>query len=253
MSSFLLVYSYFLLNNGLNSSTSNSFAPSPAYFEHHQLLLQQPDSTTEDSVSTLEVNFLLGGLVNVQKTLPEISVDLKFATPENFTKSIVYNGLKKAYLQKEVVAQLEVALANLKAIHPNYNLLIYDATQPHSAQQKIWDSALKLNLEKGTNHLSNPKKSSIQNYGVAVDITIVDENGKPLDMGTDYFEFSLIAKPKLEDKFLKNKQLTQQQLDNRQLQRQTMEAAGFIPSDTKWWQFEAMSLKAAAKKYSRLE
>ena len=57
-------------------------------------------------------------------------------------------------------------------------------------------------------YVSPPTSRSLHNYGAAVDITLVNENGVPLDMGAQYDEFNKIAYPRLEQYFLKNGKLT---------------------------------------------
>ena len=44
---------------------------------------------------------------------------------------------------------------------------------------------------------------SIHNYGAAVDLTICDGKGKPLDMGAGYDDIRKIAYPKYESQFSK--------------------------------------------------
>lgn len=213
----------------------------------------QIDSLEEDSISTLEVSCLLNGMVNVQKTLPQVNVALHFSTTNNFTQKAISAGLKKAYLQKETVAQLAKAAQLLKERHPEYQFLILDAAQSFSHQKIIYNAASQLGQSVAFNHLPSPKKPSEKAYGIALDITLVDSLGQPLDMGSNYFEFHQKVQPKLEAKLMKKGTLTPEQLKNRLLLRSVMTEAGFVQNETKWWQFEAMTKNAASKKYPVLE
>lgn len=69
----------------------------------------------------------------------------------------------------------------LKEKHPGYSLIVYDAARPMSVQKKMW------NVVKGTSksiYVSNPSRGGgLHNYGLAVDISILDNNGVPLPMG----------------------------------------------------------------------
>lgn len=234
-------------------SETKAFSPFQSFALQTSLPISLVDSTEEDSISTLEVSCLLNGLVNVQKSVPEIQVALHLSSTNNFTETALYVGLKKAYLHKETVAMLAQANSNLKAIHPGYSILILDAAQPFSVQKKLAILATQKLDKSNFNHLETGKKPGIKCYGVAVDVTIVDEKGTPLDMGTNYFAFEPQVQPKMESKYLKSNTLTETQVNNRLLLRKVMTEAGFIQSDSKWWQFESVPRKAAAKKYQALE
>ena len=93
----------------------------------------------------------------------------------------------------------------------------------------------------------------MHNYGIAVDITIVDEKGKELDMGFSPFRKSTLE---LYWQFAKMKmgfKLSQEQTENRKLLSETMKKAGFIPLSFEWWHFNGMTKDAARKKYIIIE
>jgi D-alanyl-D-alanine dipeptidase len=101
--------------------------------------------------------------------------------------------------------------------------------------------------------VANPNKGSMHNYGVAVDITIVDENGKELDMGFSPFRKSTLE---LYWQFAKMKmgfQLKKRQAENRQLLSDTMKKAGFLPLSYEWWHFNGMPKDQARRKYHIIE
>lgn len=68
--------------------------------------------------------------------------------------------------------------------------------------------------------------------GAAVDLTIIDTNGDPLDMGTDIADYTDEEKIKT---FADN--LTKQQVANRKLLHDLMVKEGFAPFYGEWWHF----------------
>lgn len=166
-----------------------------------------------------------------------LAIDLKYATTDNFVGQNMYGDFNKAYLHHIAADKLTHAIRNLKALHPAYRLVIYDALRPRSVQYLLWDKVKGTSRQK---YVADPKHGSIHNFGFAVDISILDENGKPLDMGTPFDDFTPLAQPRLEQAFLKEGKLTRQQIDNRLLLRKVMEDAGFIQLPVEWWHFDAL-------------
>ena len=186
------------------------------------------------------------GLVDVQTFDLSIRVVLPYASDDNFTKTALYESSQYAYLQPDAAEKLAKASRLLQQKHPNYRLLVLEAARPLSVQQKMW------NAVKGTPnniYVSSPKKTELHNYGAAVDVTITDDWGIELDMGTPYNFFGLEAQIEKEKELLKQGKLTQIQLDNRQLLRSVMNQAGFISYRRGWWHFNSCTLKEAKKKY----
>lgn len=101
--------------------------------------------------------------------------------------------------------------------------------------------------------VANPAKGSMHNYGIAVDITIVNMNGKELDMGLTPFKRSTVRL--YWDYALKKlgKKLSKEQKSNRKLLSDTMKQAEFIPLSFEWWHFNGMAKDKARKKYKIIE
>jgi D-alanyl-D-alanine dipeptidase len=195
---------------------------------------------------------LVKGLVDIKEIDPSIRVDLKYATSDNFMHKVLYSNLKRALLQKDVALRLAKVQEKLKSIHPNYSLLVYDAARPVSVQQKMWNALDTIPVKERSKFVSNPANRSIHNFGAAIDLTIVDGNGKPLDMGAGYDDIRKIAYPSLESKFLASGELTQKQIDNRKLLRSVMSSEGFRNIPTEWWHFNACSRDEAKRIYKVL-
>ncbi|HWV30410.1 MAG TPA: M15 family metallopeptidase [Dyadobacter sp.] len=194
------------------------------------------------------------GLVDIQKVDPEILVELKYSTTDNFIGRDVYGELTRAYLQPEMAKRLAKANALLKKEKPGHHLLVYDAARPNSAQYDLWNALdhLEIPARSKTQYVADPKIGSNHNFGCAVDLTVVDENGKPLDMGTKFDFFGPLAYPRSEQEMLKKGKLTARQIENRQLLRKVMTQVGFKVNTTEWWHFDGMSKAQARAKYGMI-
>ena len=193
------------------------------------------------------------GLVEVQQAIPGILVELKYATTDNFMHKNVYGCLQKAYLQKEVVARLKKAQDYLSASHPGYHLLIYDATRPLSKQWDLWNALPQYSPKIRSNYVANPAEHSIHNYGSAVDLTVADEQGRPLDMGTHFDFFGEMAYPSREKALLASGKLKKEAYSNRLILRKAMIHGGFMPIEYEWWHFNAFSRAEAKRRFAVLK
>lgn len=193
------------------------------------------------------------GLVDVQSVNPAIRVDLKYASDDNFMGKILYDKLRTVYLQQDVAKRLSNCQEYLDSIRPGYALLVYDGVRPLETQQKMWDALDTLPVWERSRFVSNPANRSLHNFGAAVDLTIVDEAGKVVDMGADYDDIRKIAYPSMEQHFLATGELTAEQVQNRQLLRRVMQQGGFTPIQSEWWHFNACTRATAKWKYTLLE
>jgi len=204
-------------------------------------------------MSALERKYIDAGLVDVHQFDTSIRVLLKYATSDNFVKCNVYGSLEKAYTQKDVAEMLAKAQKYLNEKKQGYHLIIFDATRPMSVQKKMWDT-LKMPAYEKIKYLSNPAYGGgLHNYGVAVDLSIVDDKEKELDMGTPFDFMGELASPQCEAKMLSTRKLTQQQIDNRKLLRSIMNKAGFYAIPYEWWHFNLCAIQTAQSKYKVIE
>jgi D-alanyl-D-alanine dipeptidase len=203
-------------------------------------------------VSDLEKQLRALGLVNIHDLDSSINVDLKYSTLDNFIGLDVYGNFDKCFLQQDVAIKLVAAEKYLKTKFPTYSLVVFDAVRPLHIQQKMWDTIALPPGEK-IKYLSNPKHFSLHNYGAAVDISIVDENGMQLDMGTPFDFFGEKAHPIKEQEFLATGELTKNEISNRQTLRNVMRSAGFFGIQTEWWHFNSCTREVAATKYQIVE
>ena len=201
---------------------------------------------------SIEVIMIEYGLVDVRELDPTIIVELKYSTSDNFLGKDIYEGMKNAYLQPDVAKLLVRAQKFLKSIYPEFSLIVYDAARPRSIQQKMWD-AVDAPFQEKIRFLANPANGSIHNFGAAVDVSIVDANGNPLDMGTGFDHMGELAYPSLEEVMLEQGKLKLVHIENRRLLRSVMRHAGFWGIQSEWWHFNACSRAEAKERYQIIE
>lgn len=205
-------------------------------------------------IPEVEQRMIALGLVDIQKLDSTIMVELKYSTTDNFVHTDVYGELTRAYLQPKPAEMLLKASQFLKEKNPNYRLLVYDAARPLAVQHTLWNLLDSIPPKKREDFVANPTKASIHNFGSAVDLTVYDlEAKKPLDMGTKYDFFGDLAYPRLESVMLRNKKLTQAQIDNRLVLRNAMVKAGYMRIESEWWHFNAMARVQAKARYKIIE
>lgn len=182
--------------------------------------------------------------------IPGVSAELKYATTDNFTHKNLYGDFQTCFIHKVAADKLRKAVENLRAGHPKYSFLIYDGLRPRSVQRVMWDYVKDTPQQR---YVANPVRGSMHNYGLAVDLTVTDENGKPLDMGAGFDDFRELSQPKLEKRYLASGQLTKPQVANRMILRNAMEKAGFIQLPHEWWHYDALPQKQAEKSFTLVE
>lgn len=214
-----------------------------------------PDTTkravTADS-SEYEKQFVRCGLQNIRDFDTNIRIVLLYNTDKNFLGKSFYGGLDKCYLPCDVATRLNNAQKYLKAEFPFYNLIVFDATRPQHIQKMMWDS-LKMHPAEKYNYVAHPDELSLHNYGAAVDVGIINENGVLLDMGTPFDFFGELAQPKFELQHLSEGKLSKPAYCNRLLLRRIMMRAGFYPITSEWWHFNACTKLYAAAHYTLVE
>jgi zinc D-Ala-D-Ala dipeptidase len=170
-----------------------------------------------------------------------IAVDLRYGTADNFVHSDVYSPLDCAWLHAHAAEKLHAAVTRLAQQSPHVRLLVLDALRPHRVQEMLWDSLAGTELHM---YLADPAIGSLHSYGMAIDVTLIDDEGRELDMGTGFDNMTLLAHPELEAEHLAHGQLTFAQLANRLLLRNAMEHAGWRSISTEWWHFDATEDRA---------
>ena len=207
------------------------------------------------------------GLVDIKTLDKEIGVELKYATTDNFVGKNMYGSLTRAYLVPSFAKRVINAQKILRKRFPKYNLHIYDAARPISVQRTM------RRMVEGTpmqDFVADGTRGGRHNYGVAVDLTITNEKGEPLDMGTgfDALENASAVKgtsdtsdpatrtievyrayiSKLEAQGVISKKAA----DNRILLIEVMHEAGLYPYRREWWHFELIESMSTIRSTYRL-
>ena len=161
--------------------------------------------------------------VELSTLAPGVRLDIRYATPQNFTKQALYPEarcrLRRAVAER--LARVQGALAQ-----EGLGLLVFDCWRPLSVQRRLWA------LIPDERYVADPKKGSRHNRGAAVDLTLVDGGGRPLAMGSDYDAFTPASHrgfPGLDGAARANRA----RLDR------AMAKEGFVGLPTEWWHFDA--------------
>lgn len=148
--------------------------------------------------------------------------DMKYATPDNFLKQAVYD-CGECYLRKSTAKALVKANEEFKSL--GYRIKLFDCYRPLSVQKKMWK------ILPGTHYVANPAKGSKHNRGAAVDLTLVDAQGKELDMGTSFDFFGKKAHHTCTT-------LPKKVLENRKLLKDVLNKYNFKSIFSEWWHYE---------------
>ena len=161
--------------------------------------------------------------VLVNKYIPDIYVELMYATDNNFTGVRIYD-FTDAYLRYGTVKKLANVQKELK--EQGYSLKIWDAYRPFEAQQKLWE------VYPDPNYVANPANGMKKhNLGGTVDITMVAADGSVISMPTEFDDFSLKAERDYSDiedeEAVKNVMILQNAMENN----------GFTGYQGEWWDY----------------
>lgn len=161
--------------------------------------------------------------VIVKKYIPDIYVELRYATENNFTGVKIYD-FTEAYLRYGTVKKLAQVQKELK--QQGYSLKIWDAYRPFEAQQKLWE------VYPDPNYVANPANGMKKhNLGGTVDITMVAADGTVISMPTEFDDFSLKADRDYSDiedeEAVKNVMILQNAMENN----------GFTGYQGEWWDY----------------
>ena len=164
--------------------------------------------------------------VIVKKYIPDIYVELMYATENNFTGVRIYD-FTDAYLRYGTVKKLANVQKELK--EQGYSLKIWDAYRPFEAQQKLWE------VYPNPNYVANPANGMRRhNLGGTVDITMVAADGSIIPMPTEFDDFSLKADRDYSD--IEDEDAVKNVL----ILQNAMENNGFTAYQGEWWGYSDM-------------
>jgi D-alanyl-D-alanine dipeptidase len=161
--------------------------------------------------------------IDLSTLQPAPILDIRYATPNNFTGQILYPEAK-AYLHRDPAQALQAVIEELA--QENLQLKVFDAYRPLSVQKKMFE------LVPDERYVSNPAKSlGRHTRGTAVDVTLTDAHGKELTMPTVFDDFS-------ERAHLSFTRLPATVIAHREKLKQVMEKHGFQAYAYEWWHYD---------------
>lgn len=166
-------------------------------------------------------------LADVRSLDPTIVVELRYATPNNFTGEPLpgYEG-NRAFLRREAASALARVQNDLRK--DGLSLKVFDAYRPVRATLAMVEWTKRVNR---SDLLTNGyiASRSRHNLGLAIDLTLIDtRTGEELAMGTPFDTFSAAAHTANASGIA---------AVNRQRLKTAMERHGFVNYDQEWWHY----------------
>ena len=161
-------------------------------------------------------------LVDAAPLVPDLLVRLAYAGPDNVAGRALYPRGMRCLLRRSVAERLALAARSLRA--RGFRLVAYDCWRGPSAQRALW----KAHPHPGS--VADPRRGSLHERGVAVDVALADLSGQAVAMPTafDAFVPEAAADAPLPDGPAK---------EHRDALRAAMHAAGFRVNPAEWWHF----------------
>lgn len=212
---FLVVVLLMVMSVGCNQEASKME-------ETQELETIQPETESQEEVVQEPVVVEDDTFVNVKEYIPDIVVELKYASVDNFTGQMIYD-FTDAYLRYGTVKKMILVQEALR--EDGLSLKIWDAFRPTSAQFILWEVC------PDSTYVANPNNGfSSHSRGNTVDITIVNKDGDEIVMPTGFDDFSKLADRDYSD-------CSQEAKENAILLESLMEQHGFKGYDGEWWHF----------------
>jgi len=152
----------------------------------------------------------------------DVDVTLAYATDANLTGRPVYRNAE-CWLHRAAAEKLAAAIALAKPL--GYRLRIFDALRPVEAQWALW------NVRPDPEFLADPRHGSPHSRGVAIDLTLLDREGRELEMGTGFDAFTPLSHHGRTD-------IAAEAQRNRLLLMGLMTAAGWDFYRNEWWHYQ---------------
>ena len=172
-------------------------------------------------------------VVPVKQLIPDIGLDLRYSTVNNFTGQKLYS-IDEAYLSIGAIIKLKLVHDSLKQITShngiNYSqglgIKIYDGYRPRAVQYLMFE------IFPNPTYVADPNSGSIHNRGGAVDVSIIDmATGQEIPMPTEFDWFGQEASHSYMN-------LPANVIADRTLLYNMMtQVGGFVPYDAEWWHY----------------
>lgn len=217
----------FLVSCDNSKSSNNQSTFNPTTFSKASVPLSTaiPDITRNKPNTTPIVND--AKLVDIKSINKNIVVDIRYATTNNFLKQKLYPEAKciLRYAVAKKLSQVQEDLAKNQL-----GLKVYDCYRPLSVQKLMW------RVMPDDRYVANPAQGSRHNRGAAVDVTLIDRNGKELEMPSEFDSFTPASHRNYSGG-------NTQARKNRLLLDRAMQKQGFLGLSTEWWHFDGSGWK----------
>lgn len=164
-------------------------------------------------------------LVELTSLDPTLRLDIRYATPDNFLSTPVYEEAR-AFLQRPAAEAL--VRAHRRLARTGHGLLVHDAYRPWWVTKLFWDAT----PPDKRAFVADPAKGSRHNRGCAVDLTLYRlSDGRAVEMPSLYDEMTARASPDFSGGPPEPRRL-------REILRSAMEREGFTVYESEWWHFD---------------
>jgi len=161
---------------------------------------------------------------------PALVIDLVYGTVRNFTGKKIYTQ-PQPLLHPQAAQCLYHAADQAQSL--GLRLHIWDTFRPIAAQRMLWQHL------PDPRFVADPAIGSEHARGIAVDLTLEDENNQLLDMGTDFDDMrELSYHGRVDIPVIAQK--------NRLLLLGLMQLAGFVFNPYEWWHYALPNSEAYA-------
>ncbi|MFO1328350.1 MAG: M15 family metallopeptidase [Rubrivivax sp.] len=182
-------------------------------------------------------------------TLRGVAVDLRYAGARNLLGRDLYHPHDCAFLHVQAADALQRAADWLARERPDLRLCVLDAVRPQRVQELFWAHVQGTPMQP---YFAPPERGSIHSFGMAVDLTLVDAEGRERDMGTPFDDTTELSHPALEAAHAAAGRLAEQALAHRRLLRTAMRHGGWQGIATEWWHFDCGERDAVRRHWRRI-
>jgi D-alanyl-D-alanine dipeptidase len=166
-------------------------------------------------------------LIEITEKKFDVIFDLRYATANNVCGQKLY-AFPFCYFHEAAIEPLQKAIKAAKNL--GLKIKIFDGFRPMAVQKFMFEKFAHDPIREG--FVSNPNGGAVPHCrGVAIDLTLVDADGKELDMGTDFDEFSDLA-------FHNSHKISSEAQRNRLILLGIMTVAGWDFYSQEWWHYQ---------------
>ena len=186
-------------------------------------------------------NGLPTGFVYLKEVVPAVVLDIRYYGADNFVGARVDGYQNSVCIISKEAAQAVKKVSDELSMQ-SIRLKVFDAYRPQKAVNHFSKWAKDLNdVKTKTKYYPEVNKYDLfkLNYiasksghsrGSTLDLTLIDENGNELDMGTTWDYFGSKS-------WINDTSISVIAQSNRKLLQEVMVTNGFIPYNEEWWHF----------------